>query len=39
MKGNYIYMFLSETEEPLYVGISINLVNRIETQHFKGSIS
>lgn len=37
MKGNYIYMFLSETEKPLYIGISINLVNRIETQHFKSS--
>lgn len=37
MKGNYIYMFLSEAEEPLYIGISINLVNRIETQHFKSS--
>lgn len=33
----YIYMFLSETEKPLYIGISINLVNRIETQHFKSS--
>lgn len=37
MKGNFVYMFLNEIEEPLYIGISINLVNRIETQHFKSS--
>lgn len=37
MKGNFVYMFLNEAEEPLYIGISINLVNRIEAQHFKSS--
>lgn len=37
MKGNFVYMFLNEIEEPLYIGISINLVNRIEAQHFKSS--
>lgn len=28
-------MFLNEKEEPLYIGISINLTTRIEEQHFK----
>lgn len=34
--SNYVYMFLNEIEEPLYIGISTRLVQRIETQHFKG---
>lgn len=34
MKGFFVYMFLNESEEVLYIGYSINLVNRIETQHF-----
>ena len=34
--SNYVYMFLNEFEEPLYIGISTRLVQRIETQHFKG---
>lgn len=34
--SNYVYMFLNEFEEPLYIGISTRLVHRIETQHFKG---
>lgn len=37
MKGYFVYMFLDKLENPLYIGISINLVNRIETQHFKSS--
>jgi hypothetical protein len=28
-------MFLNDQEEPLYIGISINLTTRIEEQHFK----
>jgi hypothetical protein len=35
MKGYFVYMFLNEKEEPLYIGISTNLTTRIETQHFK----
>ena len=35
MKGHFVYMFLNEKEEPLYIGISTNLTTRIETQHFK----
>jgi hypothetical protein len=35
MKGYFVYMFLNEKEEPLYIGISINLTTRIEEQHFK----
>ncbi len=34
--SNYVYMFLNEFEEPLYIGISTRLVQRIETQHFRG---
>ena len=34
MKGFFIYMFLDEEETPLYIGQSINLINRIEKQHF-----
>ena len=34
--SNYVYMFLNELEEPLYIGISIRLVQRIEAQHFRG---
>lgn len=33
--SNYVYMFLNEFEEPLYIGISTKLIQRIETQHFK----
>ena len=33
--SNYVNMFLNELEEPLYIGISTRLVQRIETQHFK----
>lgn len=35
MKGYFVYMFLDVEENPLYIGISINMVTRIETQHFK----
>lgn len=35
MKGHFVYMFLNEREDPLYIGISTNLTTRIETQHFK----
>ncbi len=35
MKGHFVYMFLNEKEEPLYIGISTNLTTRIEIQHFK----
>lgn len=35
MKGYFVYMFLNEKEEPLYIGLSINLTTRIEVQHFK----
>ena len=34
MKGFFIYMFLDQEETPLYIGQSINLINRIEKQHF-----
>lgn len=34
MKGYFVYMFLDDNEEVLYIGISIHLVNRIESQHF-----
>ena len=34
MIGFFIYMFLDEEEKPLYIGQSINLINRIEKQHF-----
>lgn len=34
MKSFYIYMFLNEEEEPLYIGQTINLVQRIQRQHF-----
>lgn len=34
--SNYVYMFLNEFEEPLYIGISKKLATRIETQNFKG---
>ena len=34
--SNYVYMFLNEFEEPIYIGISKRLTTRIETQHFKG---
>ncbi|WP_445711619.1 GIY-YIG nuclease family protein [Flavobacterium sp.] len=37
MKGFFVYMFLDNLENPLYIGISINLINRIETQHFKST--
>lgn len=37
MKGYFVYMFLNEKEEPLYIGISTNLITRIEVQHFKSS--
>lgn len=37
MKGYFVYMFLNEKEEPLYIGISTNLTTRIEVQHFKSS--
>jgi len=35
MIGYFVYMFLNEKEEPLYIGISKNLKTRIEAQHFK----
>lgn len=31
----FIYMFLDKKELPLYIGMSINLKKRIETEHFK----
>ena len=34
MKGYFVYMFLNENEEILYIGSSIHLVIRIESQHF-----
>ena len=34
MTGFFIYMFLDDEENPLYIGQSINLINRIEKQHF-----
>lgn len=34
MKGYFVYMFLDEDEEVLYIGSSIHLVKRIESQHF-----
>lgn len=34
MKGYFIYMFLDDNENPLYIGQSINLIQRIEKQHF-----
>lgn len=37
MIGYFVYMFLNEKEEPLYIGISTNLTTRIEVQHFKSS--
>ena len=37
MKGYFVYMFLNEKEEPLYIGLSTNLTTRIEVQHFKSS--
>lgn len=34
MKGYFVYMFLDKDEQVLYIGISIHLVKRIESQHF-----
>lgn len=34
MKSYFVYMFLDEEETPLYIGSSINLVQRVEKQHF-----
>ncbi len=34
MKGFYVYMFLNKEEVPLYIGLSINLAKRIESNHF-----
>ncbi len=34
MKGYFVYMFLDENEEVLYIGSSIHLIARIESQHF-----
>ena len=34
--SNYVYMFLNEFEEPLYIGISTRLVQRIEMEYFRG---
>jgi hypothetical protein len=36
MKGYFVYMFLNENEDVLYIGSSIHLVTRIESQHFVG---
>lgn len=37
MKGYYVYIFLSENEEVLYVGSTINLHSRIVSQHFRSN--
>ena len=34
MIGFFIYMFLDREENPLYIGQSINLIKRVEKQHF-----
>lgn len=34
MIGYFVYMFLDEDEDVLYIGSSIHLVKRIESQHF-----
>lgn len=34
MKNYFIYMFLSPVEEPLYIGSSVNLIQRVQGQHF-----
>ncbi|MBP2615819.1 GIY-YIG nuclease family protein [Chryseobacterium jejuense] len=35
MKGFYIYMFLNKENQPLYIGLTTNLIGRIEDNHFK----
>ncbi|WP_454059254.1 GIY-YIG nuclease family protein [Elizabethkingia ursingii] len=34
MEGFFVYMFLDKDETPLYIGRSINLIKRVEKQHF-----
>ena len=37
MKGYFVYMFLGENDEVLYIGSTINLHSRIVLQHFKSN--